>query len=640
MSGSQIPPQKGFDKLRYLESILSNVTDIINILDGAGIIRYVSPSLTDVLGYAPEELLGKSGFDLIHLDDYKRALNVFLETLPKQDVVVKIELRFKCKDGSWKYLESSGKNLLHDPQVQGIVISARDITERREAESKIRLQARTLEVASNGIVITDVRGIIIWVNKAFTKMTGYSSEEAIGQNPRILKSGEQDVRIYENLWKMLLSGEVWTGELINRRKDGTLYFERQVITPVKNDEGDIIYFIAIKEDITSDKKMEAQFQQAQKMETVGRLAGGVAHDFNNLLTIILGQSELLLEDLPENTKWLSRIKEIKDAGRRAAALTRQLLAFSRKQIFQSKVTDLNEIVRNADKMIRRLLGEDVEFVTLLGEKLSPVKVDASQMDQVIMNLVVNARDAMPQGGKLVVETLEMKVSESLAARYPGLPAGEYVVLKVQDSGIGMTKEVKAHLFEPFFTTKEKGKGTGLGLATVYGIVKQSLGYIYADSELGKGTSFLVFLPPSEEKISDFHSQSEKILPRGNETILVAEDEELMLMLITQILTRQGFHVLEARNGLDALRLLEDAKTPPIQMLLTDLVMPYMGGSELADKVSKKYPHIKIVFTSGYSDRSAIQEWLEKGHCFLQKPYMPAELLAAVRAELDKKKTDK
>ena len=631
--------KKDFDKLRYLESVIENITDIVTILEADGTIRYESPSITPILGYTPEELIGKNGFNFVHPDDYKRVFGTFMAGVLANKAMDKVEVRSKHKDGSWRYLECSAKNLLLDPQVYGVVVSSRDITERRDAELQRRLQSHALEAASNGVVITDTEGKIVWVNAAFSRMTGYSSEEVIGKNPRILKSGEQSRKVYEELWSTILTGKTWSGELINRRKDGSLYFEKQTITPVMDDPQTITHFIAIKEDISSDKKLEAQFRQAQKMEAVGRLAGGVAHDFNNLLTVIIGQSDIALNDMAPGNPMHGRIQEVRNCGARAANLTRQLLAFSRKQIFQIKSCDLNEIVLGSDKMLRRLLGEDVELVTMLGQNLKPIKVDAAQIEQVLMNLAVNARDAMPKGGKLVIETSEVTVDSKRAANFPGFVPGNYLQLKIQDTGTGINPEVKAHLFEPFFTTKEKGKGTGLGLATVYGIIKQSKGFIYVETEENKGTAFLIFIPPSDESLAakDGDPNLQK-LPSGSETILIVEDEELLRAFVINVFSRQGFHVLEARNGLEALRTAESHQGPPIQMVITDMVMPYMGGGELAEKFLTQRPNTPIIFTSGYLDQSMVQKWIDQGYRFLQKPYTHAELLLTVREVFDKEKS--
>ncbi|HTL46714.1 MAG TPA: PAS domain S-box protein [Verrucomicrobiae bacterium] len=629
-----------FDKLAYLESIIQNIVDIITILEADGTIRYESPSITNVLGYLPDEMVGQNAFGFVHPDDYKRVFSLFAGKSAKKNAVEAVELRFRHKDGHWVYLECSAKNLLFDPHVRGVVVSSRDMAFHRDVELKMRLQSEALTASSNGILISERAGTILWVNPAFTAMTGYSYDEAVGKNPRILKSGEQSPKLYKELWETILAGKSWTGELINRRKDGTLYFEKQTITPVVGNDGGITHFIAIKRDVSEEKKLEAQFRQAQKMEAVGRLAGGVAHDFNNLLTVILGHSDLLLAKGWDDERLTSSLTEIRKAGVRAAALTRQLLAFSRKQVFQMKVHSLNEIVAGMDKMIRRLLGADIELVTLLGEDVDPVWIDAGQIEQVIMNLVVNARDAMPNGGKVVIETRKASVDAVLAGngKHPGFVPGVYTVLKVQDTGTGISPEAKAHLFEPFFTTKEKGKGTGLGLATVYGIVKQSQGFIYAESEPGKGTEFLVYLPPSAEKPQNAAVAAVVELPCGQETVVIAEDEELVRGLAVQFLARQGYRVLEARNGLEALDAAARHEGSPIALLITDMVMPHMGGNELAEKFSANYPRIKIIFTSGYTDHGGVQSWLDRGCSFLQKPYTQAELLMMVREVLDKPQT--
>ncbi len=582
----------------------------------------------------PDQVIGKYLSEIFSEKDYLWIKKNF-ETVIQSKKSYHLEEKLLFPTGE-RWLSTKLIPIL-DPngEVESITGIARDITERKTNEEKMALQSKTLEAASNGIVITDVHGVILWVNISFTNMTGYSFEEAVGKTPRILKSGEQSPELYKQLWATILAGNTWTGELINRRKDSSLYFEKQTITPVKDAENKITHFIAIKQDISSDKKLEAQFRQAQKMEAVGRLAGGVAHDFNNLLTIVLGNCDLLLSKITPESPILNYVQEIRKTGDRAANLTRQLLAFSRKQIFQIKVMDLNEIIRNTDKLLRRLLREDIEMVVILNENLKPIKVDPAQIEQVLMNLVVNARDAMPNGGKLIIETSETAVDSKTAAHYMGMIPGDYVLLKIKDTGCGIPSEVKSHLFEPFFTTKEKGKGTGLGLATVYGIVKQSRGYIYAESEVGKGTAFLVYLPPSDEKIDKKETTASSPLPRGIESILIVEDEELVRTLAFQILTHQGFQVEEASTGLEALKILSGHVSAP-KLIFTDMVMPQMGGNELAENVFKKYPEMKILFTSGYSDQSVVQKWLDKGCRFIQKPYTHAELLLIIREILDKK----
>ncbi len=620
---------------RY-RALAESAHDNIFLVDIQERLQYINPFGAAWFKASKENLIGKTMKEIFP-ESYQKIKTNFQTILrTKESLFLEEELTFPSGQ---VFLDTQITPMFDEKgEIYCFTGIARNITARKHSEARIKLQAEALEAASNGIAITDTHGTIQWVNAAFTRMTGYSFEEAVGKNPRILKSGEQSHKAYQELWATILSGSTWVGELINRRKDGSLYFEKQTITPVKNSSGEMTHFIAIKEDISADKKLEAQFRQAQKMEAVGRLAGGVAHDFNNLLTIILGRSDLLLEHLGPQDASRHGIEEIRQSGKRAASLTQQLLAFSRRQLFQIKITDLNEIVRGADRMLRRLVGEDVEVVTLFGENLKPVKVDSAQIEQVLMNLAVNARDAMPNGGKLFIETSRVEVDSKTAARYPGFVPGEYLRLKVQDTGCGISPEVKAHLFEPFFTTKEQGKGTGLGLATIYGIVKQSKGFIYLESDNRKGSEFMIFLPPSEQKITPVENiQNFPDLPKGDEKILIAEDEELVRSLAVQVLARQGFHTLEAGNGLEALRVAQANQGEPIQLLITDMVMPFMGGHELAEKFSAAYPKAKIIFISGYTDHTAVQKWIDRGCHFLQKPYTHAELLIAVgEALLDKK----
>lgn len=624
------------DQIKFLQSIIENITDIVTIIDATGKILYESASIRS-LGYTQEELVGKNAFDFIHPDDRGRVITLFMASVVKPGVSEIAELRFRQKDGSWRSLESSAKNLLFDPNIHGVVVCSRDISDRKKMEEQMQLQISGLEAASNGIVITDSNGSIIWTNPAFTHMTGYSREEAKGQNPRILKSGETPDAAYAELWKTIKAGKNWHGELINRRKDGSLYFEYMVINPIKNAANEITHFVAVKTDISNQKKLEAQLVQSQKMEAVGRLAGGIAHDFNNLLTVILGRADFLRETTDPSSQSYKDVEEIHQAGLRASNLTRQLLAFSRKQILQSRVMSLNQILADSNKMIRRLIGEDIEFVILQEEKLKPVKIDASQMEQVIMNLAVNSRDAMKHGGKLILETHNVTVTPKMAERDPGMIPGEFVLLKVTDTGEGMPPEVVSRVFEPFFTTKEKGKGTGLGLSTVYGIIKQSHGFIYADSTLGQGTTIRIYLPVAEASSSQPASKQEPVVHGGHETILLVEDEEIVRGIATLTLKRHGYQVVEATNGMDALRIAQEmAGKEKIDLLLTDMVMPHMGGGELASKFSEQYPGIKMMFTSGYTDQSAVQKWIEAGCKFLHKPYTPSELLQALREALDQK----
>ncbi|HYA92156.1 MAG TPA: ATP-binding protein [Thermodesulfobacteriota bacterium] len=381
------------------------------------------------------------------------------------------------------------------------------------------------------------------------------------------------------------------------------------------------------------RNSEEQLRQSQKIEAIGRLAGGIAHDFNNLLTIISGDCQLSLLELKEKDPLRENIEEIKRTSEKAADLTRQLLAFSRRQILDVKVLDLNSVLRDLDKMLHRLIGEDIELVTLLADDLGRVKTDPGWVEQIIMNLAVNARDAMPDGGKLTIETANVELDEAYARRHIAVKPGWYVMLSVSDTGVGMTPEVRQHVFEPFFTTKQKGKGTGLGLSTVYGIVKQSGGNIWVYSEPGQGTTFKIYLPSVDESLEE---EREKVtreeFPRGSETILVVEDEEDVRRLAVRVLERQGYRVLEASCGDDALVLGKD----PIHLILTDVVMPGMSGRQLADRLRSFHPEITVLYMSGYTDNDITHHGvLEKGVNYMQKPFTVDTLAKKVREVLDK-----
>jgi PAS domain S-box-containing protein len=507
------------------------------------------------------------------------------------------------------------------------------LSRERIEEERARLSL-AVEQAAEAIVVTDPKGSIAYVNPAFERVTGYSRAEVIGANPRILKSGKQDAAFYQTLWGTLTRGEAWTGRFINRRKDGTLYEAEAVISPVRDTAGRIVNFVSVQRDVTRERQLEEQVRQSQRIEAVGRLAGGVAHDFNNLLTIIGGYSDLLLERLGPQHPQLSHVTEIRKAADRAASLTRQLLAFSRRQVLAPQVIDLNSVVANLHNMLRRLIGEDIELVNVPSAQLGLVKVDPGQIEQVILNLVVNARDAMPQGGKITIETANVTLDADYAGAHFPIKAGPYVMLAVSDTGCGMAPEVQAHIFEPFFTTKEQGKGTGLGLAMVYGIVKQSGGYIWVYSEVGRGTTFKIHLPRVDEKLEPVEAPRRPAGRRGTETILLVEDEAAVRSLVCGVLEGGGYKVLAARNGEDALLVSEQHKGP-IHLLVTDVVMPEMGGPELAEHLRPYHREMKVLYISGYTDDAIVHHGvLGSSAAFLQKPFTPDVLAHKVREVLD------
>ena len=504
----------------------------------------------------------------------------------------------------------------------------------RLAQSQRRLSA-ALEQAGEAVMITDTQGTIQYVNPAFERITGYSQVDAVGQNPRMLKSGEQDAAFYRDLWTTISSGEVWHGRLVNKRKDGTRYTVDTTITPVRDEGGRVVNHISLQRDVTHDLQLEEQYRQAQKMEAVGRLTAGIAHDFNNLLTAINGFAELIHFQLGPADPAHEMAAKIAESGKRAAGLVRQLLAFSRKQVINPQVLDLNTVVTEMDKMLRRIIGEDVQLAANLAPDLWEVKVDPGQIQQVIVNLAVNARDAMPDGGKLTIETANVVMDGNYVADHLGAEPGEYVLLAVSDTGMGMSQEVQAHVFEPFFTTKGLGKGTGLGLATVYGIVKQSQGNIWFYSEQGVGTTFKIYLPRTGEEAQPFiETEAAGEGPSGGETILLVEDDERVRELARLTLEHQGYVVLEASDGQEALRLANE-HGGPIHLLLTDVVMPGMSGQTLSQRLALTQGNLKTLFVSGYPDEAVAHHGvLEPGVAFLQKPFGPMALARKVRAVLD------
>jgi signal transduction histidine kinase/ActR/RegA family two-component response regulator len=442
---------------------------------------------------------------------------------------------------------------------------------------------------------------------------------------------EADARATEQL-KTQGVAPAWEKEML--RKDGSRV--PILVGVAMLDDSNCIAFVT---DLTARKQAEAalrrteeQLRQSQKMEAIGVLAGGVAHDFNNILSVILGFSEIVLQDLPENDPMRADVHEIREAGQRAAALTRQLLAFSRQQVIDPQVLDLNDIIKNMDRMLRRIIREDVELTTIPFPDLRRCKSDAGQIEQIIMNLVVNARDAMPEGGRLTIETGNVELDEAYARTHFGVTPGRYVMLAVSDTGTGMDKATQARIFEPFFTTKEKGKGTGLGLSTVFGIVEQSGGSVWVYSELGTGTTFKVYLPVTDDAPEAVSPQTAVTTLRGKETILLVEDEDQIRHLAKEILQRHGYRVIECRNGGEALLTCEQY-TGTIDLLLTDVVMPQMNGKQLADRLASLRPDLKRLFMSGYAD-GALVGALAAGSAFLQKPLTPTTLLRSVRQVLD------
>jgi two-component system, cell cycle sensor histidine kinase and response regulator CckA len=544
------------------------------------------------------------------------------------------------KDGTSFPAEYWSYPMLRDGQPIGSVVTFLDITERKRAEEALRRsEARVRRLVESNIVgigIGTLSGKLLDGNDAFLKLLGYSREEMLSGALRWdeltpPEYNDIDQRAVEQLRNTGIAPP-WEKEFI--RKDGRRVAVLIGVVTLAAEQGDI-EAVSIVIDISERKQLEQQLRQAQKMEAIGQLAGGVAHDFNNLLSVIIGYSDILLDRAGQDAKMRSQCQEINKAGNRAASLTRQLLAFSRQQVLEPRVLNLNTVVVEIEKMLRRLIGEHIEFRTALDPTLGSVKADPGQIEQIIMNLAVNARDAMPEGGKLVIETNNVELDDAYALYHPPLSPGRYVLLAVTDTGIGMSDEIKAHIFEPFFTTKEIGKGTGLGLSTVYGVVKQSGGYIWVYSELGHGSVFKIYLPRVDQSAQQ--SRPNELAPelsRGTETVMLVEDEESVRRLTRSLLEEGGYTVIEASNGAQALEI-AGKYSGPIHLLLSDVVMPGMNGQVLAQKMIEVQPKMRVLYISGYTGSFSSHERLfDAGAILVQKPFSRATLLRKLREILD------
>ncbi|HUA15906.1 MAG TPA: PAS domain S-box protein [Verrucomicrobiae bacterium] len=539
--------------------------------------------------------------------------------------------------GAWDCVERSqldGVNLIRTIRNTLALSSLQQI--QQTAEESLRKLSLAVEQSADAIIVTDRSGIIEYVNPAFETLTGYTREEIRGKTPRILKSGEQDRETYQQMWGTILSGSVFRGILVNRKKSGELYYVEESISPVRDADGAITHFISNGRDLTDRLRLEAQLLQAQKMDAIGRLAGGVAHDFNNLLTIITSYAELALDSVPRESPLEAKLQEILAAARRAALLTRQLLAFSRKQPRALRVTDINQVISDITRTLPRLIGEDVSCGFVPGENLGAVRVDPVQIEQILMNLAANARDAMPQGGHLRIETSSVILDEEYIHDKPAvIPKGNYVLITVSDNGTGISPEDLSHIFEPFYTTKDPGKGTGLGLATVYGIVKQNKGFIWPYSEPGRGSVFRIYLPcfAVKGRTVEMDAVDPKNPAKGSETILLVEDEDSVRRATAESLQLQGYTVLEARDGLDALTVAKNHGAI-IHLAVTDVVMPNMSGGELARQLLQVRPEMKLLFVSGYAGQTVLDHKVfDLETNFLQKPFSLKQLSAKIREAL-------
>jgi two-component system cell cycle sensor histidine kinase/response regulator CckA len=508
-----------------------------------------------------------------------------------------------------------------------------DVSERKKTEESMRSLVTAIEQVGEAIFTTDLDGIIQYCNPTFEKVTGYTKTEAIGQHVELLRSGKHSPEFYVQMWNTIRHGKVWAGHLTSKKKDGSFCEEEVTISPIRNGSGDLSGFVTVKRDVTEKLQLERELFQAQKLESIGRLAAGIAHDFNNLLTAINGYSDLIIAHLKLGDPVRSYAGEIRKAGERSASLTKQLLAFSRKQIIEPRVLSLNTTISDSAIMLQRLIGEEIVVETHLDESLGQIIADPTQIDQVLMNLAVNARDAMPQGGKLSIETKNVDVSELTATLYPDALPGPFVLMTVTDNGQGMDETIRHQVFEPFFTTKELGRGTGLGLSTVYGIVRQSGGWIDVWSKLHVGTSFKVYFPRVAGCPMAAPNRPNSAAEGGGETILIVEDQKAVRSFTKLALEGFGYHVIEASTGKTALAAAK-RYIGEIHLLLTDVVLPGMNGKLLSDKLKTLRPSLKVLFTSGYTaDTIAHRGVLDEGASYIPKPFGPNEVAAKIRVLL-------
>jgi PAS domain S-box-containing protein len=614
-----------------LQSVLDSTLDAVAVMDRQSRILLANAQFEKIFGYDRREVAGQP---------IQRLIAKHPQTIPDPPSASVSEFGLLGRHKTGREIPLDVR-LYPQQTPEGVVVTSaiRDASGRQQSAAALQLRDEALKAISQGIFITNHTqpdDPIVYVNPAFERFIGRPAAEVLGQTWRSVLGSGSSPEALEGIRAAFQDGSTSTTEFSGTRPDGSPFCAVLSVSPIRDATGQVSHFAGVVTDITEQRRLEAQLRQALKMEAIGRLAGGMAHDFNNLLTVILGHSEMIMKDLePEHAAQLSA-REIHEAGERAAQLTRQLLAFSRKQVLAPVTINLNGLVTDMEKMMRRLIREDIELSLTLEPNLRPVKVDPGQMTQVLMNLLVNARDAMPQGGRIAIRTANIELTEAHARRRPEIRPGPYIQLEISDTGCGIDDAIKSHIFEPFFTTKELGRGTGLGLATVYGIIKQSDGYIYLDSTVGRGTTFTIYLPQAQHETAT----NSKVLPspmpvrNREQTVLLVEDDENLRALISKILTEGGYKVLTARNGPEALNLSHQHRSP-IHLVLTDVVMPIMSGTALARRLMKQRPDLRVLYMSGYTESAVACQGISTSDLiFLQKPFKADDLVAKVRETLE------
>jgi two-component system, cell cycle sensor histidine kinase and response regulator CckA len=625
---------------RRFRSLVQNSSDLVTVLAPDGTITYASDSAERIVGYSPADLVGTSLLGYLDSGHVER-MRELLHTNGKSSVAGPIEFSLCRPDGSAVWLEAVGSNLLADATIRGIVLNARDVSERKRADLALRESEERyrdlFDNASDLVCMVAPDGSLLYVNQAWQQGTGYGDEE-IGRM-QLLDIVHPDSRgYYTEVVDRVLRGERLDHvELVFMPKTGTpLTVEGNLSCTFKDGVPSAVR--GIYRDITERKRVEEQLRRAERMQAAGKLAGGVAHEVNNMMTGVIGFSEFLLRSLEPGDPRVADVEEVIKAGTRAADVTRQLLAFTRQQVLRPRMVQINAVVSEMDKMLRRSLGEDKLLELRLSPDAGEIRADRGQLEQVLINLVLNARDAMTGHGRVCIETALAVWDEVYAQRHGGvdLPLGRYVMLAVSDNGCGMDADVQERIFEPFFTTKPIGQGTGLGLSTVYGIVKQSGGYIWVYSEPGEGSVFKVYLPQARVAPGPDEPATELVTApaRGSETILVIEDENVVRKLACRGLRDHGYQVVEAANGAQALRYIRE-HPQEVDLVISDVVMPEMGGRELGQRLATLDPDLPILYMSGYTGEDVVQRGLlDPGAPFQQKPFTPAGLALKIRGMLD------
>jgi two-component system cell cycle sensor histidine kinase/response regulator CckA len=622
---------------RRLARLIEFGADVVTAHHQDGQVFYAAPSLTHVLGYTIEEWVGRSLTELIHEEDRPLAEAQWqaMQATPGEPQPGRFRLRHK--QGAWRWMEGTGINLLHDPAVRGLVLNHHDITDRRDTEEALRQSEQRfralVENSEDSIQLATARGTLLYVSPSTERLFDRPAAEIVGRNVFELVHADERERLTEQ-WQRCLDkpGQAIRGEFRLPRTDR---FIEAVRVNHLHDPG-LKAVVTICREVTERRRLETRVHQTQRLEAIGRLAGGIAHDFNNILSAIHGFASMVDGELPGRDPLRADVQEILKAVERAANLTRQLLAFGRRQVLQPKVIDVATYVRDLERMLRRIVGEDVEFTLRLGDRAVTAKADPGQLEQVLINLVVNARDAMPTGGRITIEAANVTVGDGDTRESAELAPGPYAMLAVSDTGIGMSKKVQDHIFEPFFTTKQSGQGTGLGLSTVFGIVKQSGGHILVESDPGNGSTFRIYFPASRERPTKVVTSSN--LPpmnlAGVETILLVEDESAVRTFVARALRQQGYQVLDAGNGGDAL-VVAERHAGVIHLLLTDVIMPRMSGKQLSERLRALRTDLRVLYMSGYAeDIIAPHGVLEAGAAFIEKPLTAQALGRKIREVLD------